>query len=262
MGKSLLVLILALLACQTTGAAQHGDSLNAAAKMLLGQGNPAAAVPVLREAAEAGHPEAQCNLAVALLEGSGTNADTAEANRWLLKAAEQGWVDAQFKLAYSYVLGRGMLVDMVEALRWFEAAAKNGDAEAQFVIIGMLMKGQGAKADPKRALDWAERLAVRKNPEDLRTSGHITSARLNLARMYLNGEGGVGRNAFEAYQWLLIANENKVDLSILVQQSMIRDIGTLEEELDSQEKTRARKAAEARLGRPLSNLGNLLKQEM
>jgi uncharacterized protein len=262
MNRIVPIVIVAVIVCSRTGAGQDADSLNAAAKVLLGQENYVAAVPVLRSAAEAGNPEAQYNLGVTLLEGAGIESDPVEANRWFLKAAEQGWVDAQFKLAYSYALGRGIPQNFVEAFRWFETAAEGGDAEAQFVVIGMLMNGQGVKVNLERAIDWAERLAVRKNPEDLRISGHITNARLNLARMYLNGEGGVTRNVFEAYKWLLIANENKVDLSLLVQQQMIQDVGALEKKLKPKEKERALKAAEATLGRPLANLGNLLKPEI
>lgn len=118
------------------------------------------------------------------------------------------------------------------------------------------------EANLARALEWAERLAVRENPEDLTVSGQITSARLNLARMYLRGERGVERDPFAAYTWLLIANENKVDLSVLVQQQVIRDVRVLEEELEAGVRERARREAEATLGRPLMNLGNLHQQEI
>ena len=78
----------------------------------------------------------------------------------------------------------------------------------------------------------------------------------------MNGERGVKQNAFEAYKWLLIANENKVDLSVLTQQQMIVDIQSLESQLDPKARERARKAAEKTLGRPLSNLAKLLQPEM
>ena len=262
MNRVLLLTVIAAFNCSVTATAQHVDSLNAAAKVMLEREDYAAAVPILREAAEAGHPEAQYNLGWALIEGAGTIADPVEANRWLRSAAEQGWVDAQFKLGYSYALGRGIEQDMTEAFRWFDKAAENGDVEAQFFIIGMLMEGQGVEADLERALEWAERLAVQETPENLRISGTITNARLNLARMYLNGERGVERDPFEAYKWLLVANESKVDLSVLVQQQMIRDLRALEEELDSEKQERARQEAEITLGQPLANLDNLYEEEI
>ncbi|MEP0548961.1 MAG: tetratricopeptide repeat protein [Rhodothermales bacterium] len=262
MNRILLLATAAALTCSATATAQHADSLNGAAKVLLEREDYVAAVPALREAAEAGHPEAQYNLGWALIEGAGTVADPVEANRWLRSAAEQGWVDAQFKLGYSYALGRGTEQNMTKAFRWFETAAENGDAEAQFFIIGMLMEGQGVEVDLGRALEWAERLAVQETPEDLRISGTITNARLNLARMYLNGERGVERDPLEAYMWLLIANENKIDLSVLVQQQMIRDVQALQEELESAEQEQARQEAVTMLGRPLTNLVNLHEQEI
>lgn len=243
-------------------AAQHADSLNAAALEKLEARAYDEAIPLLRQAARAGHVEAQYNLGIALTEGIGITADPEEANRWLRKAAEQDWPDAQYKLAYSYTLGRGVEKDLAQAFSWFEKAAGNGDIEAHFIVIGMLMEGQGIPVDVPKAIAWAEDLAVKENPNDIRLSGQITSARLNLARLYLNGEQGLSRDPLQAYVWLLITNESKSDFSTLYQQQIIDDIHTLEDELVESDLSRARELAESTLGRPLENLENRHSQEM
>lgn len=242
--------------------AQDADSVNTQAKAFLAKNQFSEAIPLLRVAAEAGHPEAQYNLSVALIEGMGVESDPVEANEWLLRAAEQDWVDAQYKLAYSYVQGRGVAQDLTKGFDWFQKAANNGDVESHFIVIGMLLEGQGVAVDIQEAITWATDLAIRENPANLTLSGQITSTRLNLARIYLNGEHGLAPDSFEAYKWFLITNENKVDFSTLYQQQIIDEIYDLEEILVPEEQTRAREAAENMLGRPLANLENRHQQEM
>lgn len=57
------------------------------------------AVSLFREAAQAGHPEAQYQLANLYLQGRGTAKDAAKARQWFERAAEQGHAGAQFGLA-------------------------------------------------------------------------------------------------------------------------------------------------------------------
>ena len=242
--------------------AQHADSLNAAALEKLAQQNYDEALPLLRQAAEAGHVEAQYNLGLALTEGIGVTADPVEANTWLRKAAEQESSDAQYKLAYSYIMGRGVEKDLKQAFAWFEKAAGNGDIEAHFIIIGMLIEGQGVPVDIPKALKWAEELATRETPDDIRLSVQITSARLNLARFYLDEAHGITRDPFEAYVWLIVTNESKSDFSSLYQQQIIDEIHNLEDELIEADQVRAQEVAAMKLGRPLENLENRHSQEM
>jgi uncharacterized protein len=217
---------------------------------------------LLRQAAEGGHAEAQYNLPVALLMGArGVRPDTIEANRWLEKSAVQGWASAQFKLAYSYLMGRGMRSDTSTAFKWFESAAKAGDIESQYTVIGMLLNGHGTARDTNAALEWTRRLAVMRNPSDLESSGLITSARLNLAYLYLEGAPGIPTDSAAGYKWLLIANENKVDMSWHVQQKMIGDIRSIESRLPDDRRKRIAAEAAQTLGRPLMNTAKLYKFE-
>ncbi len=256
MVKNLILILLFSSLWKNPVLAQNADSLNSLAVSLIGQQAFGKAIPLLRQAAEAGHTEAQFNFGVVLLEGLGVTKDPVEANLWLRKAAEKNYVDAQYKLAYNYTLGTGTEQDLAQAFHWFERAAENDDIEAQFIVIGMLMKGQGVKTNMSRALEWAHQLAVRENPADIQLSTKITSARLNIAQLYLTGDGSVPQDSFEAYKWLLITNENKTDFSGSYQQEIIEDIHNLEDELEEAEQIRAREAAESTLGRPLLNVDN------
>src|SRR5581483_9719502 len=68
-------------------------------------GNLAAAVAQWREAASAGHVEAQVRLGLALEKGEGVLGNPVDAVFWYRKAAERGHAEAQARLAVMYVRG-------------------------------------------------------------------------------------------------------------------------------------------------------------
>ena len=77
----------------------------------------------LREAAEAGDPEACHSLAVAHRLGSALHPkDPLAAALWFRKAAEAGHTEAMLALAEAHRTGHGVLRDPQEAARWAEAA--------------------------------------------------------------------------------------------------------------------------------------------
>lgn len=260
--KKIHPVIFVLFLLVSTVYSQTASELNDKAKNLIRQKDFANAVVVLKQAADLGSAESQYNLAVCLLEGLGTPKDEKQANEWLLKSAQQNYANAQFKLAYSYALGRGIEQDWSKAFSWFLKAAENGDDEAQFIVAGMYKSGQGTEKNFDKMLYWAKILARQKNPEDLRKSGRITSARYNLALMYLKGEETIKPDLAESYKWFLMTNESKRDFSILVQQEIVRQIKELQPKLSKKEQDDAKIKAEEFLGRPLSNLANLLKEDL
>jgi TPR repeat protein len=239
-----------------------GRAANEAAKALLAQKRPADALPLLREAANEGIAEAQYNLGVCYLGGAGVVADAVIANSWFERAAKQGWVDAQFKLAYSYAKGRGIRKDLKLAHRWCLKAAEQGDPECQFIVIGNYLEGLGVEKDVATGLKWAIRLGTRENPEDLTTSAHITSARMNLSRAYRDGTWGIPADKSAAYSWLLLANESKRDFSVKEQEGVIADMRRLEGVLSDAEKRRAQSDAEALIKRKLRNLDRRLQIDL
>ena len=95
------------------------------------EGKESEAMERLREAAEDGNAEAQCNLGLCYANGEGVSKDMAEAVKWYRKAAEQGNAMAQCKLGECYEDGEGVGKDATEAVKWFRLAAEQGNADVQ-----------------------------------------------------------------------------------------------------------------------------------
>ena len=88
----------------------------------------------VRLAAEQGHADAQYLLGIAFGAGHGVSQDAVEAVRWHRLAAEQGHIPALRALGNAYSLGNGVLKDEVESARWYRLAAEQGDAPAQLIL--------------------------------------------------------------------------------------------------------------------------------
>lgn len=121
---------------------------------------------LIRQAADNGLPEGRFNAGMAYLNGVGTAADPARAERylklaageghiashlalaslhqnqnepeqaryWLGQAARKGSADAQYRLAHSYATGTTGAVDNQEAYVWYSLALLNGDSRAKAEI--------------------------------------------------------------------------------------------------------------------------------
>jgi TPR repeat protein len=145
-------------------ASQHG---NLEAKTVLGMyclkkpgiEDRAEAVKYFTEAAKAGLPAAQNNLAICLQTGNGTPVDRPEAVKWLQKAAEQGLADAQKNLGYAYAHGQGVAADYKQAVYWYEKAAKQGEARAEFWMGVACLQGSGVEKDVRTAIEWFHKSA-------------------------------------------------------------------------------------------------------
>lgn len=77
-------------------------------------------------AAEQGSPEAQSNVVVMYLQGSGRPMDARAAVAWLTRAAVQDLPGAQRMLAEAYASGNGVGKDDAAAVTWFQRAASVG----------------------------------------------------------------------------------------------------------------------------------------
>jgi TPR repeat protein len=85
-----------------------------------------AALKWLLLSAGQGHPLAQSDVAVRLLNAN----RTAEALDWMTKAATKGVTNSQYELASIYLDGRLVPPDRDKALFWFKKAAEAGDTRA------------------------------------------------------------------------------------------------------------------------------------
>lgn len=102
----------------------------AAALAALAGGPSEADLAVLGRYAEAGWPQAETGLALALATGAGGRREVKKALALFKQAAEQDDAEAQYHLGDAYLKGTGVEADPVEALAWFILAATHGHAEA------------------------------------------------------------------------------------------------------------------------------------
>jgi len=240
---------------------QSSEDLNNKSKELIDKQDFKNAIPLIKQAAEKGNAEAQYNYGVSYQQGIEVPQNDSIANTWFIKSAKQGWKDAQFKIAYSYATGRGVTQDDKQAFYWSAKCAEQQDVECMFNVVTCYMEGRGTEKNLDSMLVWATRIALLETPEDLNISGQITSARANLATMYRDGQN-ISKDFAKSYMWFLIYNESKRDFSVLEQQKNVEAIQALEKQLSQAEKDKAKVEAEMLLGKKLTNLANLYKQDL
>lgn len=259
MQKILLTFLTLLIAALSFG--QTADELNKKSKEFLEKRDFKNAIPLIKQAAEKGSAEAQYNYGLSFQQGLEVPKSDSAANVWFLKAANQGWKDAQYKMAYSYATGRGVTRDDKQAFLWSLKCAEQNDVECMYNVVSCYMEGRGTQKSTDSMLAWATRIALLDTPEDLNVSGQITSTRANLATMYRDGQN-VQKDLIKSYMWFLIYNESKRDFSVLVQQKNIEAIQAIEKQLSQPDKDKAKLEAEKLLGKRLTNLANLYKQDL
>ncbi|MGD0722544.1 MAG: hypothetical protein ABR970_16015 [Roseiarcus sp.] len=155
---------------------------------------PAAAPKGLRDAAAAGDPAAQFELASRLAEGRGLPRDPRAAFSWFDRAAAQGLAPAQYRLGSLYDKGIGVTRDPVAARTWYGKAADAGNARAMHNLAVLIAEGGGAKPDYSQAAGWfhkAGQLGVK-------------DSQFNLAILYARGMG-VGQDLGQAWLWFSLA---------------------------------------------------------
>lgn len=113
----------------------------------------------LKYQAEKGDPEAQTQLGVAYMKGTGVERSAEKGAQWYRKAAEQGYANAQWNLAFAYVRGAGVTGDYKEAVRWFKLAAEQAYPPAEYDLGMMYLQGLGVSRSRTVALDWITKSA-------------------------------------------------------------------------------------------------------
>jgi uncharacterized protein len=130
-------------------------------------------------------------------------------------AAEGGQSLAQWKLGRMYADGDGVPHDDLKAYEYFDQIVRNYDEDETdrpdlgavsnaIVAIGIYslngIANTPVQADPDRALEMFQYAATNFSDPD---------AQYNLARMYLDGVGGVEKNNMRAARWLQLAAEKR-----------------------------------------------------
>jgi TPR repeat protein len=133
----------------------------------------------------------------------------------LTYAAEGGQVLARWKLGSMYASGEGVPRDDLKAYHYFQELIDNynedepnrrdlGAISKAFVKVGVyILNGipnSEVKADPERAMEMFQYAATNFGDPD---------AQYNLARMYMDGAGGLAKNNMRAARWLSLAAEKR-----------------------------------------------------
>jgi uncharacterized protein len=160
----------------------------------------------LTKSADQDYSEAQFLLSAIYSDGLGTNKDSSEGVRLLLKSVEKKKAGKNYNLesnelvvAYSclgkdFQTGDGVKQDLDKAFSYYFKAAELGDAEAQVLVGSFYSLGISVKEDQKESVKWYERAAKQ---------GDVTGL-CALGECYKEGKG-VPQNFVEAYKWYNLA---------------------------------------------------------
>ena len=240
---------------------QNGNELNQQSKELIQQNKFDEALPLLKKAAALGNAEAQYNYGVFLENGIGGLKNEEEAVLWYKKSSDNGFNDGHYAMMMAYGNGIGIEQNLEKAFDYALKCATNDDPTCLWNVVNCYFTGNGVTADLSKFKEWLIRLAKLPNPENLIQSGKITSARLEIATFYRNGEY-FEKDDYKSYIWFLIYNEYKEDFSILKQREVIGEIIAIEKNLTSEQIANAPKDAAIILGRELRNLSKLYKTSL
>lgn len=141
-----------------------------------GQG-PEDAYQLYRQAAEKGNKTGFYYVGVHLLQGTGVQADVAEARKWLLRAAEEGVAGAMRCLGLIHLRGMGgEPVDVGVAETWFRRAAVKGDAESMILLADLHTTGKASVPNQAEAILWYVTASEKGNLRALTALGlaHLT----------------------------------------------------------------------------------------
>ena len=156
---------------------------------------PSGVGPSLRQAALAGSPAAQYELARRLFEGRGVPRDQLAAASWFERAASAGFAPAEFRLGALYQKGAGVELDPTAARRWYAAAARAGNALAAHNLGVMHAELIGeANADYVEAAKWFRRAAEM----------GLRDSQFNLGVLYARGLG-LERNLARSWMWFSLS---------------------------------------------------------
>ena len=155
---------------------------------------PAGLPPSLRDAAAAGDPGGELELALRLLDGRGVAKDARAAAQWLEQAARDLPL-AQYRLAALYEKGVGVARDASLAVSWYAKAATAGNARAMHNLA--VLQAEGAvdgKPDYADAAQWFRKAAEL----------GIRDSQFNLGVLCARGMG-VPQDLGQSWLWFSLA---------------------------------------------------------
>ena len=153
--------------------------------------NPRLALHYYRNAARKGSMEARYRCGKMILEGQGTEKDTAGALEYLKAAAGEGHAEAAF------LCGRieQEAKHLSESLSWYRQAADKGHLQAIRTFADMAINGLGMPSSPELGIQYLKKLADRKDVDALE----------QLGGLYETGIGKVKADVKEAIRYYTAA---------------------------------------------------------
>lgn len=153
------------------------------------ENDPARALALMQEAADAGHVGAIERLGRICLEAEPPDAPCAYSR--LERASREGRLSATTLLGWMHAEGIGGKVDLARALRYYREAAQKGEASARNNLGELYETGRGVDKDPAKAFDYYMAAALAGFPP----------GQFNVGRLYATGKGTT-KNLAEARRWL------------------------------------------------------------
>ena len=153
-------------------------------------------------AADAGDARGVADLACCYEEGRGTKKDVVKAAELWKKGAEMGNAWAVSRYAKCLAEGKGVEPNPKEAARLFAmcASRKSADPWTMVQIASFYLRGFGVEKNEAKAREWLDKLDARAEDGDFGAI-HV------LAKFYLDGEKGVGKDAERAYKIAQLAEK-------------------------------------------------------
>jgi hypothetical protein len=156
------------------------------------------AVRWFRKGAGLGSAKAMLNYGLVLCQGKGVAMNAADGREWIRKAAATGLPEANLEWAETLYHGNyGATVDRAAAFPFYKVAADAGHPGACNTLGALYEEGMGVEADPGIATELYQKAA---------RQGH-TLGQVNYARM-LDPESNEVEKRVEAIAWLLLAEES------------------------------------------------------
>ena len=148
----------------------------------------------MRDAAIAGDPHAQFEIAAIYTEGQVIPQDYVTAAIWYERSASAGFAPSQYRLGNLYENGRGVTLDLQAARRWYEAAAQAGNRMAMHNLAALYAGGALDSQDFASAALWFEKAA----------NLGVKDSQFNLGMLYARGLG-VPQDFVKSYMWFELA---------------------------------------------------------
>jgi uncharacterized protein len=150
-------------------------------------------VELVTRAADQGSARAKAFLGALYLQGRGVEKDEAKGGALIREAADAGIASAQLNMGVLLERGRGGFAkDEATAFLWLKAAADQHYVRSYALVGSAYDRGLGVERDPAQAVAWWQKGA----------EAGDRASRYHLARAYLEGKGGLGRDVKAAIELL------------------------------------------------------------